>query len=168
MEKQFRARSPHQQHYTRANGTVGVRTVNNEPSMTQQQFKDDCDVNVIMDKFLKTGTITHLRREPGAYLNLLEMPDYQQSLQTVINAQNSFMELDADVRLKFDNDPGKFLEWLGDPSKEQEHVAMGLRVPKQSDPVLNELQELNKAMSSTTGTKPKGAAKKNPESGTEK
>lgn len=146
MEKQFRTRSPHQEHYVRPNGTVGVRTVNNEPSMTQQQFKDDCDVNVIMEKFLKTGTITHLRREPGAYLNLLEMPDYQESLQTVINAQNSFMELDADVRLRFENDPGKFLEWLGDPSKEQEHVAMGLRVPKQNDPVVDQLEALNKKM----------------------
>lgn len=144
----------------RPNGTIGVRTVNNEPSMTQQQFKQDCDVNYIMDKFRKTGTITHLRKEPGAYLDLLDMPDYQQSLQTVINAQNSFMELDAETRLRFDNDPGKFLEWLGDPKNEQEQIQMGLRVPKQIDPVVDQLEQLNKKI---VPPEPKKPAKKSTE-----
>ena len=43
----------------RKNGSIRVYTVNNEPSMTDQQFKDDCDVNSIVNKFTKTGHLTH-------------------------------------------------------------------------------------------------------------
>lgn len=150
-----------QEIYERANGTIGVRTVNDEPSMTQQQFAQDCDVNYIMEKFLKTGTITHLRREPGHYLDLTTLPDYQESLQTVINAQNAFMELDADIRLKFDNDPGKFIEYLADETKEEEHIKLGLRAHKQKDPLLNELEGINKSLSKATDAKSKSPAKKN-------
>ena len=35
----------------RKNGSIRVYTVNNEPSMTDQQVKDDCDVNFIVNKF---------------------------------------------------------------------------------------------------------------------
>lgn len=166
MEKQFRKRG-NQEQYVRPNGSVGVRTLNTEPSMTQQQFIQDCDVNHIMDKFLKTGTITHMRREPGYYLDLVDMPDYQQSLQTVINAQNSFMELDAKVRLKFENDPQKFIDFLGDPKNEQEAIELGLRVKAQKDPILNELENINKGLAATTDAKSKSTTKKNTKSDSE-
>ena len=51
----------------RKNGSIRVYTVNNEPSMTDQQFKDDCDVNFIVNKFTKTGHLTHLAKFQGMY-----------------------------------------------------------------------------------------------------
>ena len=35
--------------------------------MTDQQFKDDCDVNFIVNKFTKTGHLTHLAKFQGMY-----------------------------------------------------------------------------------------------------
>ena len=108
--KQFRKRE-NQETYQRSNGTYGVRSINTEPSMTQQQFKQDCDVNYIMDKFLKTGTITHVKAQPGKYLDLVEMPDYNESHLTIARANSAFAELDARVRQEFDNDPAKFIAY---------------------------------------------------------
>lgn len=127
----------------RENGTNRVQSINNDPDMCQQQFKQDCDVNHIMEKYLKTGVISHIRG-PGHYLDLVDLPDYQESLHTVIKAQDKFMELPADVRLQFDNDPHKFIEFLGDPSKEAEHIKMGLRSPKEPDPIMETLGAIAK------------------------
>ena len=38
--------------------------------MTDQQFKDDCDVNFIVDKFTKTGHLTHLAKFQGMYADV--------------------------------------------------------------------------------------------------
>lgn len=124
-----------------------VATVHEGASRTQQQFKDDCDVNKIMEKYRRTGTITFRKNvQDGVYMNLADAPDYQEALNTVIQAERAFEEVPSKIRLRFENDPKQFLAYLADPANHAEAVKLGLMTSKQivKDPVLDTLNEIAK------------------------
>lgn len=97
-------------------------------SMTVQSFKDECDINKIMARYVKTGVITHLNPAEPRY-GFAPAGDFLGAMSLVTQAQQSFDELPAEVRRKFDNDPGKFLDFIDDPANEAELAEMGLTVP---------------------------------------
>jgi len=99
----------------RENGTKSVKTIFEEPSRTQQHFKEECDVNKIMAKYKKGLPITHLARAAGAYADLTSAPDYLSAMQTVINAETAFMSLPSEIRKKFNHDPAALLQFIEDP-----------------------------------------------------
>lgn len=119
---------------------IRVRTFNEDASLTQQQFKDDCDINLIIAKYEKTGQITHLRRSEGQYLDLSHISDYQTSLNKVMEANAMFDELPSDVRLRFGNDPQQFITFCQEHEKNyEEGVKLGLF--KKRDKNVNESNE---------------------------
>ena len=85
-----------------------------EPTLAQQQFKDDTDPNVIMEKFARTGDLSLLTKgQTPQYVDLIGQPtDYQQALNTVLQGQEAFNELPARARERFGNDPAVFLEFI--------------------------------------------------------
>lgn len=99
------------------------------PTMTQQHFKDDCDVNVIVNRFLKTGQFPPV--DPRAmYGDFLDAPQsYRDALDQVIAAEDQFMSLPANIRERFDNDPANLLDFLSDEKNREEAVSLGL-LPK--------------------------------------
>lgn len=104
-------------------------TVVDGESRAKQSFKDECDINNIMRKYEKTGLISHMNRHSGTYQNVPEEPDYQSALETVIKAQEMFAELPAVTRRHFENNPAKFLEFVGDPANAEKWDEVGLRNP---------------------------------------
>lgn len=84
-------------------------------SKTQQNFKAECDINNILKKYRKTGLLEHVNQYAGKYEDLSNPTDYQTALNIVIDAQASFDSLPSDIRRKFDNNPGKFLEFANNP-----------------------------------------------------
>lgn len=103
-----------------------VATHDETPSVTQQQFKDQCDVNKIIEKYQATGEIHHLARESGAYADLSNIPDYQTALNTVIRAEQTFDMLPAAIRERFKNDPSELLTFIQDPKNKEEGIKLGL------------------------------------------
>lgn len=141
--------------YIRENGTRGVRTVHPGESMTQQQFKDDCDVNIMLAKFMKTNDPAHLRlRDAGVYADLAGAPDYMEAMQTIATANQAFEAIDARIRLdKFNNDPQKMIQFLADPQNQEEAIKLGLMVRRPEapkDPVLEELRSMNENIQANT------------------
>lgn len=105
------------------------------PSMTKQSHKDECDINLILRRFEKTGVLEHVRENPGRYLDLPTEPDYQTALNTVMQAEAAFMELPSKVRERFRNDPALFVEFATDSRNLDEMVALGLaKKPPVSSP----------------------------------
>lgn len=110
------------------------------PSMTKQSEMAACDINNIVREFSLTGQVQHIsaKAAQGAFLDLPTRLDYQESLNAIIAAEAAFMALPAKVRNRFDNDPGKFLEFFTDPANQDEAIAMGLatdtRPPAPSEP----------------------------------
>jgi len=117
----------------RADGSVRVATVNDEPSLTQQSFKDQVDVNNIVKKYQTTGEWLHLTKKQGIYADVSEITDYQESLYKIARAQDAFMSLPGDLRQQFGNDPAQLLAFLQDPANREKAQQMGL-IQKQDDP----------------------------------
>lgn len=122
----------------RPDGSKRVYTINNEESRTQQQFKDDVDVNNIIAKYKKTGQIMHLNRKAGVYADLSNITDYATMVNQTFEAQKAFMTLPAEIRRRFDNDPGKLVAFLQDPKNLEEGIKLGLyEKPKASQAQAN-------------------------------
>jgi phage internal scaffolding protein len=95
-------------------------------SKTMQSFKDECDINVIMSRYQKTGIIDHVSRYQGSYEDVTEFFDYRDSLDRVRAADLAFSTLPSSIRLRFDNSPAAFLDFVSDASNQDEMRKMGL------------------------------------------
>lgn len=102
---------------------------NDEPSLTQQHFKDDADINNIMARYQKTGVLvdplTQTTRKP-MFDDFSELGDFRDHQQAVIEAQDMFMQLPSKLRARFANDPAELLQWLSDPANKDEAIELGL------------------------------------------
>ena len=107
----------------------------NQPSLTKQSFKDECDVNQVMKRFNKTGVLDHTNPRRPVYADVSNFTDYQTSVGIVLRAHESFENLPAEIRAKFENDPGKLLEFIDDPANAEEAIELGIIPnPEASEP----------------------------------
>lgn len=104
---------------------VHPKTDPNEPSRTKQSFKDECDINNIMNRYIKTGEISHLNSTNPEYGFAPDF-DFSEAMEMVQRAQDLFDELPANIRERFDNDPGEFMAFCEDPANGPEAAALGL------------------------------------------
>lgn len=110
---------------------AGIRF--NEPTLTKQSFKDDCDVNVILKRFETTGILPEATSSPQ-FGDFADVDDYQSALHKVMAAEDAFMSLDAKLRLRFENDPVRFVDFVSNPANNAELIALGLvNAPKPVD-----------------------------------
>lgn len=107
------------------------------PTMAQQHFKDECDINWIMDRYTKTGLLPE-NRPDFFYGDVSDGLTYQEALDFLNTAQGDFDSLPAKLRKRFDNDPGQLLDFLADPANKEEAIRLGLVDPPiQETPILN-------------------------------
>ena len=76
-----------------------------EDVVTQQCFKDECDINILLTKFAVTGQLPENVRVLQ-YVDLRKLFDFQSSMNVIRAAEEA---LPAEVRDRFQNDPGRFL-----------------------------------------------------------
>ena len=99
-----------------------------DSSLTQQQFKDESDINTIVDRFMKTGHLPEPSSMPQ-YIDYEGVFDFQSAMNVVRQADENFMRMDAKVRSRFHNSPQEFLEFFANPDNVDEAVRLGLAVP---------------------------------------
>jgi len=96
---------------------------------TKRQFKDECDINVIMRRYAQTGTLEHVRHQEAQYADVTGH-DFQKACDVVATARTMFAELPAHVRDRFKNDPQEFLEFVHDEDNLAEARELGLLSPE--------------------------------------
>lgn len=96
-----------------------------DASLTQQNFKDDADINVLLERFRVTGVIPEGVRLP-TFGDFSEVVDFRSAQDAVLRAKNAFMDVPAETRKRFDNDPQKFVEFCSDKANLSELREMGL------------------------------------------
>ncbi len=84
-----------------------------KPGRTKQSFKDSCDVNKILKKAQKTGTISHLNKHQATYGDLSGF-DFFEAQTKLAQAGEIFDDLPSEIRREFDNSPAKFFEFAND------------------------------------------------------
>lgn len=112
--------------YLRENGTLCVTTVNEDPSLTIQSERDNCDINKVLARFKTTGVMTNINTRSPIQGDFSGVSDYQSAVNQVMAAEEAFMALPAALRKRFDNDPGKMLAFVDDPQNASEAVSLGL------------------------------------------
>lgn len=100
-------------------------------TLTVQADKDECDINTLVKRFGITGQMP-LNMRPPMQGDFTGISDYQSALNALNDADEKFMELPADVRKRFDHDPGAFVEFCSDPGNVKELRELGLAVPEET------------------------------------
>lgn len=106
------------------------------PSMTRQEFADECDVNALMARYDKVGVwpLPPVDKAP-MYLDLTEVPDnLLDVMNMMVDAEAAFMSLPAVVRRDFENDPMQFVAFASDPQNLEKMREYGLAPPPAEAP----------------------------------
>lgn len=119
--------------YDRNAASVASGQANNEPSMAQQQFREECDINTIVRRFGLTGQMPENPKIPR-YGDFTGVTDYQTALNAVRAADEAFLTLPADVRAAFNHDPQALLAAVEDPTMQDKLIELGLATRKPSPP----------------------------------
>ena len=85
------------------------------PSRTKQSFKDSCDVNKIIGKMWKAGTLSHLEQFQGQYADFSNF-DFHEAQNRIAKGKSMFERLPAELKREFDQDPQKFFAFVNDPA----------------------------------------------------
>lgn len=104
-------------------------TVNEEPSLTRQADALDANINTIVKRFGLTGQIPQVQ-VPPTYDDFGAVFDFQSAANVIRAAQESFNQLDAEVRARFNNDPGRYVDFCQNPDNIPEMRKMGLALPE--------------------------------------
>lgn len=96
-----------------------------ESCVTDQSAKDECDINVIMARYLATGETPVLNRVEGQYFDVSEM-DFHDHMNAIRASRELFDSLPARARDRFHNDPAEFLGFIEQPGNDLELAKLGL------------------------------------------
>jgi phage internal scaffolding protein len=96
-----------------------------EPTLAQQHYKEECDINTILQKFSITGILPEAPLSPR-YGDFSGISDYHTALNRVIAAQDEFEALPAEIRARFENDPAKLIDFLDNDANRPEAEELGL------------------------------------------
>lgn len=79
---------------------------------TKQAFKDACDINKILKRAAIKGGLSHVQKYDEAVYGEFD-PDLDLFVarDRIAKAEKIFMDLPAEVRREFDNDPVKFVQY---------------------------------------------------------
>lgn len=105
-------------------------------SLTQQNFKDETDINVLLERFKVTGVMPAAVRLPS-YGDFTGVNDFRTAMDAVRNAMDGFMALPANLRARFENDPQRLLEFLSDENNRDEAVKLGLLKAQPGQPTVS-------------------------------
>ena len=96
-----------------------------DPSLAQQHMKDECDINVIVERFGVTGQLPQSPVSPS-YGDFSGVTDYHSALNQINATMDDFMSLPAQLRVRFDHDPVKLLQFLQNDENRDEAIQLGL------------------------------------------
>lgn len=115
--------------------------------LTKQAFKEECDINAIIKKHDGgRGILTHVNRAQALYGDFtLHTNEYQDAVQLVQTQNDNFMKIDSSIRGRFDNDAGKFVEFVGNPANTEECIKLGLKIaePAPTPEVIQKVEIIN-------------------------
>lgn len=116
-------RSPYNYDTNKASDESGLACP--EPSLTQQSFVEESDINFIAERYGLTGELPQVLQLPR-YGDFTGIFDFQSAQNAVRKSLEQFMSLPAKIRSRFDNNPQKLLSFLEDPENREEAQFLGL------------------------------------------
>ena len=87
-------------------------------SLTHQSFRDEADVNFIIDRYTKTGFL-NLKPSEGFYMDVSGFGDFDTHMNNLKAVEAAFYALSEEDRALFDS-PADFLAATADPERMQQ------------------------------------------------
>ncbi len=107
---------------------------------TKQCFKDECNIQKIMARAEKAGTISHLQKYEGVYADYSDFDFFEQT-QKLTQGREIFDALPAELRREFGQSPAAFFNYVNDPENAEDLreklpglAAPGTQLPDVSPP----------------------------------
>lgn len=99
-----------------------------DKSRAKQEFKEESDINTLVKRFGITGELPNNVRMP-LNADFQALVNFQDAMNAIVMAQESFAQMPAEVRSRFANDPARFVAFCSDERNRDEAVKLGLVVP---------------------------------------
>jgi phage internal scaffolding protein len=104
-----------------------------EEVRVEQSHKEEVDINNIVrkhgaDYIQKVAKLSEWRYDD------VTGNDFQESMNALIKARDTFADVPSSIRKQFDNDPAKFLDFVQNPDNAAAMVEMGLAVKQEPEP----------------------------------
>lgn len=115
---------------------------------TQQSFREECDINEIVRRFGLTGELPENLAMPVSG-DFTGISDFQEAMNVVRRAEEEFLRVPAELRARFNNEPGRLVAFLADDKNREEAVKLGLVNPPVEKPrdVVQAVDELASKLS---------------------
>ena len=95
---------------------IPIREKDYSDGRTKQAFKDSCDINKMLKKAQKSGSIAHLQKYPELVYGEFDGEfDLLTATQKIAKAGEIFAELPSEVRREFGNNAIEFVRFANDP-----------------------------------------------------
>lgn len=105
-----------------------ITDVSSKPSLTKSEYRDECNINNVIARALRTGVLPGVKQE-ALYGDFTEVTDYATAQVKIAEAKSEFEQLPSHIKEKFDNEVTTLLDWMDDPANEDEARKLGL-LPK--------------------------------------
>lgn len=92
--------------------------VTGSETLTQQQYKNDADINTIVKRFSMVPQAGPPVLGEGVYGDFTGITDYHSALERVQRAEADFMRLPPDIRERFNNDAAQFMDFAATAPEE--------------------------------------------------
>jgi len=131
---------------------------------TKQSYKDECDINKIMQRFAQTNTISHLAKHQGQYGDFSEF-DFHEQTRMLTKGREIFDDLPAEVRREFGQSPAAFFQYVNDPANADDLHTKIPGLAKPGDQLVKPLPNIGAEPASPPQATPEQTSE--PESGSE-
>lgn len=101
------------------------------PGLVKASMQDECDINNIVKKYLRTGTVNHMSRYGGRYGDFDPLT-FHEAMNIVRQGEEMFDALPAKLRRRFQGSPEAFLEYVQNPENIPEMRELGLAEPERA------------------------------------
>lgn len=133
-----------------------------EDGRTKQAFKDAADINKILYKAQKTGTISHLAKYQGEYGDFSDIDDLLSAHEKLERGKKIFQECPSEIRREFGNDPGAFFRFVNDPQNSDKIDQLLPHLAKQGTPRPDVLKKVAQATGGASLEQNSGVATPDP------
>ena len=126
-------RSPYNYDLAQASDDSGLDCSVDGPGRTKQSFAEEADINTLIRRFGVGNPLPSGARLPS-FGDFHGVGGYQDALNALTAADKAFYSVPADVRSRFGNSPGLFLEFFNQEANYDEAVKLGLVVARPAPP----------------------------------
>jgi len=128
---------------------------------TKQSFKDETNINKLLERAQRSGTLSHLEKHGATYGEMADFDLFEAQLR-IRHAQESFDALPSEIRNEFHNSPAAFFKFVNDPANKDD---LAKKLPALAKPGRQNIDVSGKSDPTPEVEKAAQAAQPSPEGG---